>query len=226
MSAPRDPTGPNRHPLDSRAAHRKRGRVEPDWILAVVLIGGLVIMLTAIGTTSSRESADLIGPRATVGMTPTDRGIMFRFDPCSPQKVEVLSLRTVEPENLLWEAIADEPQERYVFVIGQAPTTFVETVTLPDQLPRGALLEAAVETDEGIHSVQFFFADLLPDLLHYAGTDYPDEAIGRVIDEASSCQGGATTSTSGRRILMSVGFFIAAAAGAGLLSRRLVSSDL
>jgi len=225
MSAPRDPY---RQPLESRVAHRKRGRVEisPDWIFAIVLIIGLVIMLTAIGTRSSRDNADLAGSRAAVGMTPTDRGIMFRFDPCSPEKVAGLSLRTVEPENLLWEATADEPQERYVFVIGQAPTTFVETVALPDQLPRGALLEAAVETEEAIHSVQFFFADLLPDLWHYAGIDYPNDGIGEVIDEASSCQGAVATSTSGRRVLMIVGFFIAAAAGAGLLSRRLVSSDL
>ncbi|MDF1594747.1 MAG: hypothetical protein P1T08_01435 [Acidimicrobiia bacterium] len=199
--------------------------ISPDWIFAIILILGLTVMLVAIGLTPAAGGDPAGGPRVAVGMTPTDGAISLRIRPCGAEKVETVSLKTVEPELTLWEAIAINPQERYVFVVGQAPTTFVETVTMLEELPRGALLEATIVTDEP-HNVQFLFGDLLPGLWDYGGTYYPDDTIDDVIAAGSVCNRGPTPATSGRRTLMVVGFLIAAAAGAGLLARRLVSPGL
>jgi hypothetical protein len=219
----------SRHPAnifpDPTIDRRRRIDLSPDWILAFVLIAGLITMLVAIGSSSATGTSEAGGPRVAVGMTPTERAIMLRIRLCGSERVEAVSLRAVEPDLTLWEATAIEPQERFVYVVGQAPTTFVETVTMIDELPRGALLDAVIVTDEP-HTVQFLFADLLPDLWSYGGTYYPDDVIGQAIEAESVCPGGATPVTSGRRTVMIVGFFIASAAGAGLLARRLVSPHL
>jgi hypothetical protein len=218
-------TSPHRPGQDLIPDRRRAWDVSPDWIFAIILILGLTVMLVAIGLTPATGRDPAGASRMAVGMTPTDAAISLRISPCGTEMVETVSLKTVEPELTLWEAIAIEPQERYVFVVGQAPTTFVETVTMIDDLPRGALLEATIVTTDP-HSVQFFFGDLLPGMWDYGGTYYPDDAIDEIIAAASVCNRGLTPATAGRRTLMVVGFLIAAAAGAGLLSRRLVSPDL
>ncbi|HSR45313.1 MAG TPA: hypothetical protein VLT15_08800 [Acidimicrobiia bacterium] len=199
-------------------------RLSPDWILAAVFVGGLIVMLAAIGSGSTAAEGPA-GPRIAVGMTPADGAITVRVEPCGSEKVETIALAAVEPSLTVWEAIAVEPQTRYVFIVGQAPTSFVETVPMIDQLPRGALLEATV-TSGVARSVQFYFADLLPDLWSYDDTYYTDGDIGRAMTSNSSCPGAAAGTSSGRRTLMIVGFLVAAAAGAGLVSRRIVVPGL
>lgn len=197
--------------------------IAPEWILTGTLIVGLVTMLFAIGTGSSGGNPES-GPRMAVGMTPTDAAITMRLRQCGSEAVSSVSLRTVEPALTIWEAIAVETDDRYVFVAGQAPTTFTETVPMLEELPRGVLLEAQIEADE-VHSVQFLYADLLPELWSYNGTYYPEGVIGAAIEAATTCRGAVDQTTSGRRVIMLIGFVVAAAAGAGLIARRMVSSD-
>ena len=179
-------------------------------------------MLTAIGG-GSAGGQTATGSRMAVGMTPTEGAITMRLATCGSEPISLVALRAVEQDLALWEAVAVNQDDRSVFVVGQAPTTFVETVPLIDELPRGAVLEARIEADE-VHSVQFLFADLLPDLWSYEDTYYPEAAIGTAIEDGSGCSGTVDDTTSGRRVLMVVGVLVAAAAGAGLGARRMVTS--
>jgi len=215
---------PSGHPLSPPSPQERRSRVDfsPDWILAGVLIVGLVVMLTAISGGSSADQT-ATGPRMAVGMTPTDGAITMRLATCGSESISLVALQAVEQDLTLWEAVAVDPDSRTVFVVGQAPTTFIETVPLIEELPRGALLEARIETEE-MHSVQFLFADLLPDLWSYEGNYYPEAVIGTAIEDGSGCGAVIDETTSGRRVLMLIGFLTAAAAGAGLVARRMVES--
>jgi hypothetical protein len=185
-----------------------------------MLISALVIMLLAAGLATS--TTDASGSRLAVGMTPNNRAVMLRLNPCGVEKVERVSLEAVELGLTLWEATALEPQSRFVYVVGQGPTTFLETVPMIAELPRGVLLEGVITTSR-VQTVQFLFADLLPDLWSYDGSYYPDDVIDQAIHDSSSCPGRASSRTTGRRVTMVIGFLVAAGAGAGLLARRLVS---
>lgn len=227
MTPSGNPYETGRRPSGSRTGPRGNfgsSRVSLDWILAVVFIAGLIVMLAAIGSGSATTEGP-IGPRIAVGMTPTDRTITVRVEPCGSEEVEAVSLAAVDPPLILWEAIAVGPHARYVFIVGQAPTSFAETVPMIAELPRGAQLEASIAAGE-VRSVQFYFADLLPDLWSYDGTFYTDDDISRAMTSNSVCPGAVAGTSSGRRTLMIVGFLIAAAAGAGLLSRRIVLPGL
>ncbi len=195
-----------------------------DWVLTAVMFAGLVVMLTAIGP-GGTDGGGSDGARLAVGRTATDAAIMIRLSPCGSETVRSISLEAVETDLTLWHASAVEPESQYVFVVGQPPTTFVETVPMLEQLPRGALLEASVEAGE-TYTAQFYFADLLPDLWSYRGTYYPTSDIEQVMEESIACSGASGSTSTGRRTLVIVGFLAAAAAGAALVSRRIVSSDL
>ena len=220
MTVPSKPTPP-----DVLPDRRRRFNLSPDWTLAIVLIIGLVIMLGPIGsgTPASGEGSD--GNRIAVGMTPSDGAITVRINSCGSEPVTEVALKAVDSDLTLWQATAIGPQERYVYVVGQPPTTFLETIPMIETLPRGILLEASIVTDE-VHTAQFFFADLLPELWNYGGTYHSEPRIDQIIEESSPCRGGVIPATSGRRAMMLVGFLVAATAGAGLMSRRLVSPEL
>ncbi len=209
---------------DRTGAHiqRRFPELNVDWVLAAVMVIGLIVMLTAIGPGSSDEGKS-DGAHLAVGRTATDAAIMIRLSPCGSETVRSISLEAVEAGLILWQASAVEPESQYVFVVGQPPTTFVETVPMLEQLPRGALLEASVEAG-ATYTAQFYFADLLPDLWSYEGTYYPTGDIEQIMEESIACSRASGSSST--RTLVVLGFLAAAAAGAGLVSRRIVSSDL
>lgn len=196
-----------------------------DWLMLIVATAGIAAMLIASSSNNRSPDGIEIASRLAVGMTPTDQAITVMADLCDGERVAAISLVSAEEDLLLWEAIATQADDRDVFVIGQAPTTFTETVPLLTERPRAILLRADVTTTD-VRSVEFYFADLLPGLWLVEGSYYPDENITEVVRQPLSCPGSAVPASAGRRMVMILGFIAAAGAGAVIVARRMVPSGI
>lgn len=200
-------------------------RLPVDWILLAVAVAGIATMLIASSSASTSEPDPGLSPRLAVGMTPTDQAITIFANVCSDEQVSAIALVSAEDELLLWEAIATQPTDRNVFIIGQPPNSFVETVPLLTERPRGILLRVDVTTTD-VYSVDFHFADLLPGLWMLNATYYPDETIGEALGQPTSCPGSTGSTSAGRRVAMVIGFLTALGSGAVVAARRIVPSRL
>jgi hypothetical protein len=187
-------------------------------VLVVLVFVGLIVLF--FGLTRDRNPLVVQDEesRMAAALTPTDLRITLKLVPCPGDQVTRVSLRDTQAGVTLWEATTAFPQERFVFVVGQAPEPFVELVELPETLPRGALLEATIRTNQN-HTTTFRAADLLPDLWWYQGDYATTEGFEDAVAAAGLC---GTVSGDGLNLIALFGFLLAAGAGAWLVARRVV----